>query len=279
MLDQFLRAEAIIALMEFRRQSGEVLTESHSAVIATLKQWSPECPWSDFAVLAAAVYLGECDHPDAAPTLLAAFREVKAACLRELPEWNSESGRDWATTPKARITLLVTLAEALSHHVSPAGRVEGELVSAIPIMQWPHVFDHRQPFQTRVRPRQKDTPYSQPHESFCPDPRVAWWRVVDTDWQTAWSPTKMLERVGPPAKEDVPKLQALLDYDGEGVTGESKLIEGVRQEAARALLRDATAGVKDRRAVLERVSTDAASHPRLAGEAKAQLQQLPKPTQ
>lgn len=274
-LDRFLKTEAILGLATYRRQPGETTTKADSAVLSTLKQWSPECPWTDYAVLAAAVYLGNCTLPEAGAALLALFREVKATCLREIGEWrNNPCFLDLATTPKARIYTLVTLAEALCQHPGVAKEVQSELLYSLPVLIRHHGSDLIQPFHNQLRPRRERFAHD-PIEVFCPVPRVAWWREVRGHWQSAWSLGRALERVGPPAPSDVPNLRTLLEYDGKGITDSTEVIDVVRQEAARVLLRVAMAGLQDpKMKVYKQLSSDPATHPRLAQEAKDQLQKL-----
>ncbi len=199
--DQFLRAEAILALLPYRSRTKKWPANADSAVLATLKQWTPECPWTDYAVLAAAVYLGSCDHPDAVPTLLAVFREVSATCTRESDDWKKQeaSRGDWATTPKARMSTLVTLMDALAGHPSKVPQLSSELSSNQPLFELWGQFQ-RPPFQTRLRSRtDANWPYTA-SSRWCLGPRVAWWRPVWRDDDRGWSLTRCLERVTPPAK-------------------------------------------------------------------------------
>ncbi len=228
--------------------------ETVQAAVARLNRRKPSDGGMD--VTAAAVFLGGCSFSQAAgEALLTAIRA----------EWAEYRNGKWSRGYLD--SSLFTFVYALLKHREVARTAVSVLIHLIPAT---HVGRYGFGVQTRIPPSTR-------YQQFPPRQPVLWGddERIPEGWLAA-----ELERLGPPAKSDLPALRALLDYDGEHITKpmvyqeSAEAIAQVRQEAAKALLRDAVAGAKDRRAALEAVRDDSASHYELVAQAKAELKKL-----
>lgn len=238
-------------------------SDGSRAVLATLRGWKAVSWPFDYAALAAACSLGKMTSWDeAGSALLMAFREELSHHQKNLKVHD----RAWF-----EFVHLFTYAQALLEHRETARTAVSDLIRILPAVRTgEHQFAFQPQMQSRPWYSERAFPPLPSDFSFRDLHNSPYGNIPDRrDWLT-----KALERLGPPAKSDLKALRELLDYDGKNEVTKGGDVFEVRHEAAKALLRDAVAGAKDRRAALEAVRDDPANHPALVTQAEVELKKL-----